>query len=125
MRWVRQYSYGAGNQALRSLVRRSEVRVRSSHPLRGHQKERVKAWYERGEGVSRLAYDQALVQRDYPTLGFRIDEDAGLVHLEGTLVYRAACGIPTEVPVRIDFPRDYPQHEARALDVAGIFAHSI
>ena len=101
------------------------MRVRSSHPLRGHQKVRVKAWYERGEGVARLAYDRALVQREYPTLGYRIDENAGLVHLEGILVYRAACGIPTEVPVRIDFPRDYPQHEPRALDVAGLFEHSL
>lgn len=101
------------------------MRVRSSHPLRGHQKTRVKAWYERGEGIARLAHDRALVLREYPTLSYRIDEDAGLVYLEGTLVYRSACGIPTEVPVRVDFPRDYPHYEPRALDVAGLFEHSL
>jgi hypothetical protein len=101
------------------------VHVRSRHPLHGHQKTRAKAWYERGEGVARLAHDRALVLREYPTLGFRIDEESGSVHLEGNLVYRAACGIPTEVPVRVDFPQDYPLHEPRALDVAGRFEHSL
>jgi SEC-C motif len=101
------------------------VHVRSHRPLRGHQKTRAKAWYERGEGIARLAHDRTLVEREYPTLGYRIDDEAGSVHLEGTLVYRAACGIPTAVPVRIDFPFDYPRREPRALDVARLFEHSL
>jgi hypothetical protein len=65
------------------------------------------------------------VLREYPTLGHRIDEDAGSVHLEGNLVYPLACGIPTEVPVRIDFPFDYPRREPRAFDVARRFEHGL
>jgi hypothetical protein len=45
--------------------------------------------------------------------------------LEGTLVYRSESGIPTEVPIRIDFPFDYPMREPRAFDVAGLFEHSL
>lgn len=101
------------------------MRVRSHRPLLGHQKTRAKAWHERADGVVRLAHDRALVAREYPTLGHRIDEDSGSVHLEGTLVYRTACGIPAEVPVRIDFPFDYPRREPRAFDVAGQFEHSL
>jgi hypothetical protein len=86
---------------------------------------RAKAWYERGEGVARLAHDRALVLREYPTLSYRIDEVAGAIYLEGTLIYRLACGIPTEVPVRIAFPRDYPRREPRAFDVARRFAHGL
>ena len=70
------------------------------------------------EGVARLAHDRALVEREYPALAYRFDDEAGTARLEGTLVYRAACGIPTDVPVRIDFPFDYPRREPRALDVA-------
>jgi hypothetical protein len=72
-----------------------------------------------------LAHERALVEREYPTLTYRIDDEAGSVHLEGTLVYRLACGIPRDVPVRIDFPFDYPRREPRALDVAGLFEHSL
>ena len=101
------------------------MRGRSHHPLRGHQKPKAKAWYERGDGVARLAHDRALVARAYPSLGHRIDEDSGAIHLEGTLVYRAACGIPAAVSVRIDFPFDYPRREPRAFDVDGQFEHSL
>lgn len=101
------------------------MRGRSHHPLRGQQKTRAKAWYERGEGVARLAHDRALVEREYPTLEYRMDDETGSAHLEGTLVYLAACGIPTEVPIRIDFPFDYPRREPRAFDVARRFEHGL
>src|SRR5215213_2952469 len=125
MQLAHRYSYVRPGQSLRSVVRRSEVRGRSHHPPRGHQKTRAKAWYERGEGVTRLAHDRALVEREYPALAYRFDDEAGTACLEGTLVYRAACGIPTDVPVRIDFPFDYPRREPRALDVGGLFEHSL
>lgn len=101
------------------------VHGRSRRPLPGLQMTRAKAWYERAEGVARLAHDRAMVLREYPTLSYRIDKVAGAVYLEGTLSYRLACGIPTEVPVRIDFPPDYPRQEPRAIDVARLFEHSL
>lgn len=101
------------------------MRGRSHHPILGQTKNRPKAWYERREGVAVLAHDRTLVAREYPTLSHRIDNDSGSAHLEGTLVYREACGIPIEVPVRIDFPFDYPRREPRAFDVAGRFEHSL
>jgi hypothetical protein len=100
------------------------VRGRSRRPNPGLTRYRPKAWHERSEGIIRLAHDRALVAREYPTLNYHIDDDSGVVTLEGKLVYRAACGIPTEVPVRIDFPFDYPHHEPLAYDSGGLFEHS-
>lgn len=97
-----------------------------SHPLlRGRTSTRHKAWYERSDGAARLAHDRALVCASYPTLSQRIDEEARRVHLEGTLVFRAECGIPTEVEVRVDFPLDYPSREPRAYDSAARFPHTM
>lgn len=101
------------------------MRGRSRHPSPGLAKNRPKPWHERGQGATRLAHDRALVALEYPTLSYRIDDDSGTVHLEGKLVYRAACGIPTEVPVRIDFPFDYPRREPRAFDACNSFKHSL
>lgn len=101
------------------------MRGRSRHPNLGLAKNRPKAWHERSQGATRLAHDRALVAHEYPTLSYRIDDDSGTVHLEGKLVYRAACGIPTEVPVRIDFPFDYPRREPRAFDAGNSFKHSL
>jgi hypothetical protein len=100
------------------------VRGRSRHPNPGLTRHRPKAWHERGEGIVRLAHDRTLVAREYPTLNYQFDDDSGMVTLEGKLVYRAACGIPTEVPVRIEFPFDYPYGEPLAFDAAGLFEHT-
>lgn len=101
------------------------MRGRPGHLRHGRRPTtRTKAWFERAEGATRLAHDQALVAREYPSLSFRIDRESGDVYLEGSLVYRSESGIPTEVPIRIDFPFDYPNREPRAFDVAGLFEHS-
>ena len=97
------------------------MRGRSRRPNLGLAKSKSKAWHERSEGVARLAHDRALVTREYPTLSYRIDDDSGAVHLAGKLVYRAACGIPTEVPLRVDSPFDYPRSEPRAFDAGNLF----
>jgi hypothetical protein len=97
------------------------VRGRSHHHLRGRANVRPKAWHERAVGAKRLDHDRALVSTSHPTLSHRIDAEAGRVHLEGVLIYRAECGIPTEVEVRVDFPFNYPRGEPRAFDVGGRF----
>jgi SEC-C motif-containing protein len=101
------------------------VRGRSRHHLRGLPKNKTKQWYERGEGPARLAHDRSLIAAAYPTLSQRVVADAGEVQLEGGLIYRAECGIPTEVAVRIEFPFDYPWSEPRAFDSVGRFEHSL
>jgi hypothetical protein len=98
---------------------------RSHHLLRGRAKSRPKAWYERGTGIARLAHDQQLVARAYPTLSHRIDDEAGRVYLEGVLIYRADCGIPTEIEVRFDFLFDYPDSEPSAFDAGDHFEHTV
>ncbi|MFY9619721.1 MAG: SEC-C metal-binding domain-containing protein [Pyrinomonadaceae bacterium] len=102
------------------------MRGRPGHLPRGRREAaRTKTWFERAEGATRLAYDQQLVAREYPSLSFRIDRESGDVYLEGNLVYRSESGIPTEVPVQVNFPFDYPNREPRAFDVAGLFEHSL
>lgn len=75
----------------------------------------IKPWYERENGA-RYASDRALVAEFYPTLQFRIDHSEARVSLEGSIVIRAACGIPTEIATQIKFPWDYPQSEPIAYD---------
>lgn len=101
------------------------MRGRSFPPLRGRATSKPKAWYERSEGVARLVHDRALIAEAYSTLSHRIDDEAERVHLDGVLVYRAACGIPTEIDVRVDFPFDYPRSEPQAYDAARRFPHSM
>lgn len=80
-------------------------------------------WYAR-DGGARLETDRALVAASaYSDLSFRIDRDERLCLLDGELVYRSESGIRTRIPVRIEFPADYPRGEPRAYDVSNRFIH--
>ncbi len=81
-----------------------------------------KAWYQ-GKGGVRLAQDQAQISATYPDLMYHIADEDGQVRLEGTITLLAECGVPKLIPVRVEFPLDYPQREPRAYDAADRFPH--
>lgn len=96
-----------------------------SHPLlRGRQKSKPKTWYERGNGIARLAHERALVAEAYPSLTYHINDNDEIC-LEGPLVYRTDCGVPDEINVLIVFPFDYPNREPRAYDASEHFPHDL
>jgi hypothetical protein len=74
-----------------------------------------KPWYRRGGGA-RFKHDAALVAQHYPHLKIVVDEAASKVKLVGDIVLTAECGIKTRVPVRVEFPPDYPVREPEAFD---------
>jgi hypothetical protein len=65
--------------------------------------------------------DTALVAENFPTLAFRIDEEAHLVFLEGPLVIGSTCGISTSIETKLVFPRSYPGAEPFAYDATQRF----
>ncbi len=79
-----------------------------------------KPWYLQ-HGGTRFEADSALVAENFPTLRFRVDESRELAFLEGDLEFQTRCGIGTSVPVRIEFPRDYPENEPFVFDAAQRF----
>src|SRR5260370_13799975 len=89
---------------------------------RAPTKTKPKAWYER-DGGERLAQDREGIAAAFPGLSYRIDEQAGRVLLEGTIMLAAECGISTPIQVRVEFPDDYPEHEPRVYDAAQRFPH--
>jgi hypothetical protein len=44
-----------------------------------------------------------------------------MMHLTGDLILRSDCGVPTEIPIRIEFPVNYPNREPTAYDAASRF----
>jgi len=54
---------------------------------------------------------------------YHIADEDGQVRLEGTITLLAECGVPKLIPVRVEFPLDYPQREPRAYDAADRFPH--
>jgi hypothetical protein len=80
----------------------------------------ARPWYRRDNGA-RLAADTALVAENFPTLAFRIDEEAQLVLLEGPIVIDSACGIGTSIETKLIFPRSYPDVEPFAYDATQRF----
>jgi hypothetical protein len=99
------------------------VRELSGHPHRGRQPNRIKSWYEKGQGASRLAKDKALLAEAYPTLEYRTDDKTGSLYLEGIFVYDSQSGIRDEVRTHVVFPFAYPEQEPRAYDIEGRFPH--
>lgn len=79
-------------------------------------------WYEWDCG-HRLARDGELIAKHYPQLHFNVDPKTGLMRLEGNLIYTLACNVPTQVPVRLVLPYDYPNHKPNAYDVENLFPH--
>ena len=65
----------------------------------------------------RLIADRPLVAEHYPELGFGSDPVTGLEAFEGILPLVARrSGVVRRIPVRIVFPRSYPDEEPRAFD---------
>jgi len=93
--------------------------------LLGHtlKAEGPKQWYEYDDGDERLAHDRKLIAAPYPSLRFGLNFKTKLNFLEGALTLRSDCGVPTEIPIRIVFPPDYPETELVALDKSGLFRH--
>ena len=92
-----------------------------SYP-RVHTHPKPRPWFER-DGDRRLRSDQACIAATFPDLMYHIDEAAGGVSLEGSITLLAECGVPTCIPVRVEFPGDYPTREPRVYDAAGRFPH--
>ncbi len=87
---------------------------------RGHLRSKPAPWFER-QGGDLLRAEQALVQEHYPSLTFHVYSDSGMMHLTGDLILRSDCGVPTEIPIRIEFPVNYPNREPTAYDAASRF----
>ena len=65
----------------------------------------------------RLIADRPLMAEHYPELGFGSDPVTGLEAFEGILPLVARrSGVVRRIPVRIVFPRSYPDEEPRAFD---------
>ena len=79
----------------------------------------VKPWYERN--ADRFSSDRALVATFYPSLEFRIDPEKESASLEGDMLFRAECGIPTKIASVVRFPWDYPGSEPVPFDAAKRF----
>lgn len=79
-------------------------------------------WYE-GKGASRYSADRELVAEYYPGFSFKIDAKRKQVSLEGELRFASECGTSGAIPVRIDFPADYPRSEPAAYDSSSRFIH--
>jgi hypothetical protein len=77
-------------------------------------------WYEQ-EGGARLAQERAILAEAYPGLSFCIDEETGLVRLEGTITLVAECGMRTRLEVLVQLARNHPFGEPRAYDTSGRF----
>ena len=90
----------------------------------GRSRNKPKAWFERSDGCV-LRAEEALVKELYPSLRFRLDADAGKMNLEGDFVLQTDCGVSTSIAIRVEFPRDYPDSEPVAFDVAGRFPASV
>jgi SEC-C motif len=87
---------------------------------RGRSPSKPKAWFEHSDGHV-LRAEEALVKEFYPGLCFHLDADAGRMNLEGDFVLRTDCGVSTSIPIRLAFPRDYPESEPTAFDATGRF----
>ncbi len=96
------------------------MRGRSYH--HAHTRPKPKPWFERNGG-ERLRSDEACIAATFPDLRYHIDEDAGRVLLEGLITLVAECGVPTRIPVRVEFPGDYPTREPRVYDASDRFPH--
>lgn len=79
--------------------------------------------WQKKDGGLRLAQDQAILTVRYPQLAFGADPVTKRVYIQGSLVYKLACDIPTPIVVRIEFPIDYPCHEPWAYDESDRFRH--
>lgn len=79
-----------------------------------------KAWFERSHGA-RLESDKLLVREFFPSLEFEIDQEIKRVSLAGLLSMGTDCGVSTEIPLRVEFPTDYPDSEPVAFDSSGRF----
>jgi SEC-C motif len=101
------------------------VRDLSRRPHRGRQANRIKAWFEKGQGAARLKSDKALVLEAYPTLEYHIDKDTGALCLKGVFAYDSKSGIRDEIKLRVVFPFLYPEREPRAYDVESHFPHTL
>lgn len=74
-----------------------------------------KPWYER-DGGKRWQSDRVAIEPLYPDLQWTADPESAKMVLQGTIVHRADCGVRTAVPVRIEFPDEYPAKPPRAFD---------
>jgi hypothetical protein len=79
-------------------------------------------WYERDGGL-RLAQDQAALRAKHSQFSFDVDPETQRICMKGSLDYQLACGVPTKVGVRVEFPADYPSREPRAYDGDDKFLH--
>jgi len=79
-------------------------------------------WYER-DGGRRLAHDQKRVAEMCPDLVYHIDKQRGRVFAKGKITLLSTCGIPTHIPIRLDFPDNYPQQEPLVYDIEHRFLH--
>jgi SEC-C motif len=79
----------------------------------------VRPWYERN--ADRFSSDRALVAKFYPSLEFRINAEKDTAFLEGDMILRADCGIPTEIETVVRFPWDYPGSEPVPFDAGKRF----
>lgn len=83
---------------------------------------KVVPWYERDEG-HRLAQDQVVLSTKYWQFTFAVDPETQRMCMQGSLDYQLACGVPTKLAVRVEFPADYPSREPRAYDADSRFPH--
>jgi hypothetical protein len=86
----------------------------------GRSPTKPKAWFERSDG-NVLRAEEALVKGFYPGLRFQLDADGRRINLEGNFVLQTDCGVATSIAIRVVFPRDYPESEPTAFDVASRF----
>lgn len=101
------------------------MRESSNRPHRGRQANRIKAWFEKGQGPARLNRDKALILESYPNLEYHTDGETGALYLEGVFAYDSQSGIRDEIKIRVVFPFSYPEQEPRSYDAESHFPHTL
>ncbi len=89
-----------------------------------HSGSKPKPWFERSGGAL-LRQQQELVDAHYPGIVFQADGEDFRMSLEGDIVLEAECGVLTKIPIRVDFPYDYPASEPVAYDAAAFFPRDV
>src|SRR5260221_13747542 len=84
---------------------------------------KLKNWYEFDSGAERFTLDKKWLANSYPNLYYRTDALTGTRCLQGRMTLVAECGIPNHIPIRIEFPLDYPYHEPHAYEITDQFPH--
>lgn len=95
-----------------------ELLYLAGHTLKDDGKRR---WFEQDEGDERLTQDRALIRGDYPGLKYGLNHAGRKVFLDGAIILRAECGIPTRVKTRVVFPDSYPELEPMAFETGNMF----